>query len=71
LNIVYMHTHDTGRYIEPYGYAVSTPNLMQLAKEGVLLRWTNLLTEQGGSVNRNGTSFGRHVRPGSSRCPDG
>jgi N-sulfoglucosamine sulfohydrolase len=38
MNIVYLHTHDTGRYIQPYGYAVSTPNLMQLAKEGVLFR---------------------------------
>jgi N-sulfoglucosamine sulfohydrolase len=38
LNIVYMHTHDTGTYIEPYGYAVSTPNLLQLAKEAVLFR---------------------------------
>ncbi|MFD0958198.1 sulfatase family protein [Paenibacillus chungangensis] len=38
MNIVYLHTHDTGRYIEPYGYAVPTPNLMQLATEGVLFR---------------------------------
>lgn len=38
MNIVYMHTHDTGKYIEPYGYAVPTPNLMQLAKEGLLFR---------------------------------
>lgn len=38
MNIVYMHTHDTGRYIQPYGYAVPTPNLMQLAREGVLFR---------------------------------
>jgi N-sulfoglucosamine sulfohydrolase len=26
-NILYIHTHDTGRYIQPYGYAVPTPNL--------------------------------------------
>jgi Arylsulfatase A and related enzymes len=38
MNIVYMHTHDTGRYIQPYGYAVPTPNLMQLAREGALFR---------------------------------
>lgn len=38
MNIVYMHTHDTGRFIEPFGYAVSTPNLMQLAREGTLFR---------------------------------
>jgi N-sulfoglucosamine sulfohydrolase len=38
MNIIYMHTHDTGRYIEPYGYAVPTPNLMKFAKEGTLFR---------------------------------
>lgn len=38
MNILYLHTHDTGRYIEPYGYAVPTPNLMNLAKEGTLFR---------------------------------
>ncbi|WP_248924311.1 sulfatase [Paenibacillus hamazuiensis] len=38
MNIVYMHTHDTGRYIQPYGYAVPTPNLMRLAREGVVFR---------------------------------
>lgn len=38
MNILYMHTHDSGRYIQPYGYAVSTPNLQQLAEEGTLFR---------------------------------
>lgn len=38
MNIVYIHTHDTGRFIEPYGYAVPTPHLMDLAQEGVLFR---------------------------------
>lgn len=38
MNILYIHTHDTGRYIEPYGYKVSTPNLMELAEEGTLFR---------------------------------
>jgi len=37
-NILYIHSHDTGRYIEPYGYSVPTPNLKKLAKEGVLFR---------------------------------
>lgn len=37
-NILYLHSHDTGRYIQPYGYPVSTPNLQQLAGEGVLFR---------------------------------
>lgn len=26
MNIAYVHSHDTGRYIQPYGYAVDTPN---------------------------------------------
>lgn len=37
-NIVYIHTHDLGRYIEPYGYAVPTPHLMSLARQGTLFR---------------------------------
>lgn len=37
-NILYIHSHDTGRYISPYGYAVETPNLHRLAQEGVLFR---------------------------------
>ncbi|MHB1356095.1 MAG: sulfatase family protein [Anaerolineae bacterium] len=35
-NILYIHSHDTGRYIQPYGNAVPTPNLQRLADEGVL-----------------------------------
>lgn len=38
MNILYIHTHDTGRYIEPYGYHIPTPNLMKLAYEGTLFR---------------------------------
>ena len=37
-NLVYIHTHDTGRYIQPYGYAVETPRLMALARESALFR---------------------------------
>ena len=37
-NILYLHSHDTGRLIQPYGFAVPTPNLHQLASEGVLFR---------------------------------
>ncbi len=37
-NVIYMHTHDLGRYIQPYGHAVPTPNLLQLAGEGTLFR---------------------------------
>lgn len=38
MNILYLHTHDTGRYIEPYGHRVPTPHLMELAKSGFLFR---------------------------------
>jgi len=37
-NIVYLHSRDTGRYIQPYGYAVETPNMQRFAEEGVLFR---------------------------------
>ena len=37
-NIIYMHSHDTGRYIQPYGYAVDTPHMQRLAEQGVLFR---------------------------------
>ncbi len=37
-NIVYLHCHDAGRYIQPYGYAVATPNLQKLAERGVVFR---------------------------------
>ena len=34
-NIIYIHSHDTGRYVEPYGHAIPTPNLQKLAEEGI------------------------------------
>ena len=37
-NILYIHSHDTGRCIQPYGYSVNTPNLQKLAEEGVVFR---------------------------------
>ncbi len=37
-NILYIHSHDTGRYIQPHGHAVATPNLQVLAEEGVFFR---------------------------------
>ncbi|MBW3624830.1 MAG: sulfatase [Armatimonadetes bacterium] len=37
-NIIYLHSHDTGRYVQPFGHAVSTPNLQRLAEAGVLFR---------------------------------
>ena len=38
MNILYLHSHDTGRYVQPYGYAVETPNLQRLAENGALFR---------------------------------
>ena len=38
MNIIYMHTHDSGRYTSPYGYNLPTPNIMKLAEDGVLFR---------------------------------
>ncbi len=38
MNIVYIHSHDTGRYIQPYGHAIPTPVLQRLAEEGVLFK---------------------------------
>ena len=37
-NIIYIHSHDTGRYTEPYGYHISTPNLQKFADEGMVFR---------------------------------
>jgi len=37
-NILYIHSHDTGRYLQPYGHAVPAPNLQRLAEGGVLFR---------------------------------
>ncbi|MBM3213396.1 sulfatase [Candidatus Poribacteria bacterium] len=37
-NIIYLHSHDTGRYIQPYGYDVPTPNFQRLADEGIVFR---------------------------------
>jgi arylsulfatase A-like enzyme len=36
INVLYIHSHDTGRIIEPYGYPVPTPNLMKLAGESAM-----------------------------------
>jgi N-sulfoglucosamine sulfohydrolase len=37
-NILYIHSHDTGRYVQPYGFQVPTPNIQLLADQGVLFR---------------------------------
>lgn len=37
-NILYLHSHDTGRYVSPMGHAVPTPALQRLAEQGWLFR---------------------------------
>jgi N-sulfoglucosamine sulfohydrolase len=37
-NVLYLHSHDTGRYVQPYGYPVPTPNIQHLADQGILFR---------------------------------
>ena len=38
LNVIYIHTHDSGRYTGPYGYNVPTPNLNRFALESTTFR---------------------------------
>jgi N-sulfoglucosamine sulfohydrolase len=38
LNVLYLHSHDTGRSIQPHGHAIPTPAYQRLAEEGVLFR---------------------------------
>lgn len=37
-NILYLHSHDSGQYLQPYGHAVPTPRLQALAESGVVFR---------------------------------
>lgn len=37
-NILYLHSHDSGRYVQPYGHAVHTPAIQRLAEQGMLFR---------------------------------
>ncbi len=37
-NIIYIHTHDSGRYFEPYGAPVHTPELMRFSERATLFR---------------------------------
>lgn len=37
-NIIYLHTHDTGRMVQPYGQPVPMPRLQAFAEQGVLFR---------------------------------
>ena len=37
-NVLYLHSHDTGGYVQPYGHAIPTPNIQWLADQGVMFR---------------------------------
>ena len=37
-NILYVHSHDSGRAVQPYGYPVSTPHIQKLAEQGTTFR---------------------------------
>ncbi len=37
-NILYIHSHDSGRFLSPYGHGAATPNILKLASEGILFR---------------------------------
>ncbi|VBB07696.1 sulfatases signature 1 [Lucifera butyrica] len=38
MNILYLHTHDTGRMISAYGYGIPTPNYQRLCDDAVLFQ---------------------------------
>ncbi|MGE9292366.1 MAG: sulfatase-like hydrolase/transferase, partial [Puniceicoccales bacterium] len=37
-NVIYIHAHDMGRYISPYGYAIPTPHLEAFSRQATLFR---------------------------------
>ena len=37
-NIIYIHSHDSGRFLSPYGHSAETPAIHRLAEEGILFR---------------------------------
>ena len=38
INILLLHAHDAGRYVEPYGFPCKNPNLMNFVQDAVLFR---------------------------------
>lgn len=38
MNVLYIHTHDSGKVLSPYGYKVPTPNLERFAGDAALFR---------------------------------
>ncbi len=58
-NILYLHTHDCGRFVSPCGYDMPTPNLMKLAREGAVFRQA-CCTSPTCSPSRAGLLFGQY-----------
>lgn len=38
VNVLYLHTHDTGRVVSPYGYGVDTPNIQAFCEDALLFQ---------------------------------
>ena len=38
MNVIYIHTHDSGRYVGPYGYQGMTPNIDRLGHDSAVFR---------------------------------
>lgn len=38
MNVLYLHTHDTGRAVSPYGFSVKTPNYEKFCEENLLFQ---------------------------------
>ncbi len=66
-NILYIHSHDTGRYVQPYGQQVPTPNIQLLADQGMLFRQA-FCASPTCSRRRGGWSLSRRRTSTSSRA---
>lgn len=60
MNLIYLHTHDTGRYLQPYGYAIPTPRLQGLAERSALFR-NNYCCGPTCSPSRSALLTGQHA----------
>lgn len=54
-DIVYLHSHDTGRYVQPYGHQVPTPKHPAARRSGLL--FAPGLAHRGWQLN----DYGRHI----------
>ena len=68
LNILYIHSHDTGRHIQPYGHAVPAPRLQRLAESGVLFR-QHFCVSPTCSPSRGAMLTGQYAWPGRCAAP--